>query len=119
MAKMTEQQRVWEAWMDAFSRVHEAAPADVAVGCPSCGKGKVRVSYTGDPESRIGYAIAWCDVCLRGIYLSRVRIPDGVDMLTFESTDAERDAVVPDVELIAPDPWPGDDATVESEEVAE
>jgi hypothetical protein len=29
-------------------------------------------------------------------------------MLTFESTDEERDAVVPDVELFAPDPWLGD-----------
>jgi hypothetical protein len=115
MPKMTESQRVWEAWMSAFSRIHDAAPADADVACPSCDKGRVRVSYTGDPQSRIGYAIAWCDVCLHGIHLSRVRIPDGVEMLTFESTEAERDAVVPDIQLISPDPWIDDESYVESD----
>jgi hypothetical protein len=108
MPEMTEQQRVWEAWVAAFSRIRDAWPADIKVKCPTCGKGEVKVSYTGDPQTRIGYAVVWCDVCLHGTYLPRVGIPDGVPMLTFESTDEERDAVVPDVELLAPDPWLGD-----------
>ncbi|NJC86188.1 hypothetical protein [Planosporangium mesophilum] len=116
---MTEQQRVWDAWLDAFSLVHEAAPADIDVACPSCGKGKVRITYTGDPERRVGYAIAWCDLCLRGIHLCRVAIHPDVEMLTFGSSDAERRAVVPNVELIAPDPWLGDEAIVVTEEVTE
>ncbi|GAA1822638.1 hypothetical protein HC028_15225 [Planosporangium flavigriseum] len=105
MSRMTEQQGVWKAWMDAFGCIQNAAPDEVSVDCPSCGDGKVKISYTGDPQSRIGYAILWCDACLRGIHLSRVGIPEGVDMLTFDSTDEEHDAAVPDVHLLAPDPW--------------
>jgi hypothetical protein len=106
---MTEGQRVWEAWMAAFSRIHAAWPTTVSVDCPSCGRGKVHVSYTGDPSTRIGYAIAWCDVCLKGIYISRLRIPDGAEMFTFDTPDEEIDAVVPNVSLIQPDPWLDED----------
>lgn len=106
---MTESQRVWEAWMDAFLRIHAAAPKPVSVDCPSCGRGNVHVTYTGDPSTRIGYAIAWCDACLKGIYLSRVEIPDGAEMFTFDTPEAEVDALVPNVTLIQPDPWFGDD----------
>ena len=109
MPGLTDTHRVWEAWMDAFGLVRDALPGSRAVPCPSCGEGNVRVSYTGDPETRIGYAIAWCDVCLNGIYLSRVGVPDGVEMLSFEATEEERDAVVPDVRLIPPDPGLDDD----------
>jgi hypothetical protein len=104
---MTESQQLWEAWMQAFSRVRDALPDKVAVPCPSRGDGTVRVSFTADPETRIGYAIAWCDVCLNGIYVSRCAAPPGVDILTFDATDEERDAVIPDVRLLQPDPWLG------------
>jgi hypothetical protein len=95
--------------MDAFSRVHAASPEPVSVPCPSCGRGTVHVTYVGDPDSRMGYAIAWCDVCLKGIYLSRLEIPEGVEMLTFDTPEEKFAAVVPEVDLIQPDPWLDDD----------
>ncbi|MBU2669852.1 hypothetical protein KOI35_40715 [Actinoplanes bogorensis] len=60
------------------------------------------ITYTGDPESRIGFATLWCDVGLDGIFLSRVGIPEGAEMLSFDSTTEERAAVLPNVRLIPP-----------------
>ncbi|MFG1673094.1 hypothetical protein [Micromonospora sp. NPDC049282] len=105
MTAMTEGQRVWEAWLAAYNRIRDAAPKSVEVTCPSCGRGRVHVSWTGDPVTRIGYAVVWCDACEKGIYLSRVGVPDGVEMFTFDTPEEVRDAAVPDVELIPPDPF--------------
>lgn len=114
MSGMTEGRREWEAWFDAFTRIRDAWPTKISVSCPGCGEGSVQVSYTGDPETRIGYAIAWCESCKRGIYLSRVAIPPGAEMLTFDATDQERDAAVPpDVYLLSPDPGSDDSDDVE------
>jgi hypothetical protein len=100
---MTDDQEVWESWLSAFLKVSAAAPDPVKVACPSCGRGQVRVAYAGDPETRIGYSIIWCDACLKGIYLSRVGILEGVAMFTFESSDEEFAATVPnDVQFIQP-----------------
>jgi hypothetical protein len=108
---MTDSQRLWESWYQAFLKVHEARPADVDVPCPNSDHGRVRISYTGDPETRIGMAIVWCAECRQGIHLSRVGIPAGADMLTFDATEAEEDAAVPpDIEILPPDPAPPSDA---------
>ena len=107
---MTDAQRLWESWYQAFVKISEAWPAEVNVPCPNSDHGRVRVSYTGDPETRIGTAIVWCPDCRQGIYLSRVGIPPGAEMLPFDATQEEEDAAVPpDVVLLPPDPAPEPD----------
>jgi hypothetical protein len=107
---MTESQRLWEAWFSAFSRVHAAWPDEVDVPCPQGDGGHVRVAYIGDPNTRIGMAFAWCDRCQQGIYLSRVGIPEGAPMLTFDASEAEQAAVIPpNLQLLDPDPAPPSD----------
>jgi hypothetical protein len=107
---MTESQRRWESWYQAFVRISEAWPQAIDVPCPNSDHGRVRVSYTGDPETRIGTAIVWCPDCRQGIYLSRVGIPPDAEMLSFDATQDEEDAAVPpDVTLLPPDPAPPSD----------
>ena len=104
---MTDAQRLWEAWYQAFEQISQAWPTEVEVRCPNTDRGRVRVSYTGDPDTRIGMAIVWCPECRQGIYLSRVGIPPGAEMLPFDATQEEEDAAVPpDVVLLPPDPAP-------------
>lgn len=104
---MTESQRLWNSWYQAFLQISRAWPAEINVPCPNSDHGRVRVSYTGDPETRIGMAVVWCPDCRQGIYLSRVGIPPGAAMLTFDATEEEADAAVPsDVVLLPPDPAP-------------
>jgi hypothetical protein len=103
----TDSQRVWEAWYQAFRRIRAAWPQAVEVPCPNDDHGRVRISYTGDPQTRIGTVVVWCAECRQGIYLSRVSIPEGAEMLTFDATEEEADAAVPpDLTLLPPDPAP-------------
>ncbi len=92
--------------MDAYEQIARALPAATSVACPSHGDGRVHVVYTGDPDSRIGYAIAWCDACHEGVSLDRLHVPAGVEMLPFGASGEERAKVVPpDVRLLPPDPY--------------
>jgi hypothetical protein len=109
MPEMTDSQRRWEAWFGAFTKIRDAWPESVDVPCPDGDRGRLHVTYTGGAESRIGFATLWCDVGRNGIFLSRVGIPDGADMLTFDATPEERAAVIPDIRLIPTDPYSPDD----------
>ncbi|GIE98197.1 hypothetical protein [Paractinoplanes rishiriensis] len=109
MPEMTESQRYWETWFDAFTRIRDAWPAPVDVPCPDGDGGKLRITYTGDPEDRIGFATLWCDVGRNGIFLHRVGIPSGAPMLSFDATDEERAEQIPaGIRLIPEDPYTAD-----------
>jgi hypothetical protein len=107
---MTESQRRWEAWFSAFSQLHAAWPDKVDVPCPESDGARLRAAYLGDPVSRIGTAFAWCETGRHGIYVSRVAIPPGADMLPFDAPDSEQDLLIPpDIEFLPPDPAPPSD----------
>ncbi|WP_189080305.1 hypothetical protein [Mangrovihabitans endophyticus] len=104
---MTSAQAVWESWFRAFLTIHQAWPDAVEVACPDGDGGRMRVGYLADPDTRLGTAMAWCDKCRRGIYISRVSVPEGAPMAGFEASAAEQASVVPpDLELFDPDPAP-------------
>ena len=67
--------------------------------CPECGKGPISWRLAGDPESRVGYAILWCEACRKGCHLSRVQFPGGVSFLPMSDGD---DVVrgIPEIELV-------------------
>jgi hypothetical protein len=108
MPEMTDSQRTWEAWFDAFMRFQDA-PGQTEIPCPDGDQGRLHITYTGNPESRMGFATLWCDVGRNGIFLPRVGIPDGADMLTFDTTPEERAAATPEIRLIPADPYIPDD----------
>ncbi|MGW2841421.1 hypothetical protein ACWCWD_26935 [Streptomyces sp. NPDC001493] len=65
------------AWLRALGQVIDRSGDTSPVGCPDCGHHRLAVRYLVDPDSRTGYALFWCDSCLHGILVSRVRAPDG------------------------------------------
>ncbi|MBL7256221.1 hypothetical protein [Paractinoplanes lichenicola] len=104
---MAGAQRRWEAWFDAFTRIRDAWPVRVEALCPDGDGGRLHITYTGSSESRIGFATLWCDVARDGIFLPRVGIPEGAEMLAFDATPEERAAVMPEIRLIPTDPYDG------------
>jgi hypothetical protein len=104
MPEMADSQGTWEAWFDAFTRIRDAWPEPIDVACPDGDHGRLQITYTGSPESGIGFATLWCDVGRNGIFLPRVGIPEGAEMLSFAATREERAAVIPEIRLIHADP---------------
>ena len=54
------------------------------LACPSCDKKYLDFRFVGNEENRIGYLDVWCKNCLRGIHVSRVKIPQEIPMLNLE-----------------------------------
>jgi hypothetical protein len=108
MAEMTESQRLWESWYQVFNDLRAAWPKVIDMPCPRCGRGRARIAYVAnDPEGRTGTAFVWCDECRQGIWLGRVGIPDGADVVPFDASDDEVEAVIPgDIDFLPPDPAP-------------
>jgi hypothetical protein len=75
------------AWLEIAARLGRGEPAKGA-RCPNCGDENVDHRYVGDPVSRVGYLAAWCPVCLHGIHISRVRIPERETPIAY--SDLER-----------------------------
>lgn len=70
------------------------------INCPICDKKKLDFQYVGDLEERIGLLRIWCNSCLRGIHVCRVKIPENVKIIPFTSdSDLKR---VPNFRLIHP-----------------
>jgi hypothetical protein len=82
------------AWLAALAAAR-IGPADSAEGqCPQCGREWLRARYIADQESRLGYVLFWCDACLHGISVSRVRAPQGAPIWSLD--DPESTAGVPE-----------------------
>lgn len=103
---MTEAERRWESWYQAFIQVFEAFPRPIDVPCPEGDSGHIRLTFYGFPDSRKGSVTAWCDRCHHGIWLGRISIPAGARVHPFDGSPAGQ----PAIELI-PEAWhtPDDD----------
>jgi hypothetical protein len=100
----------WDSWFAAFENVY-ADPSRISEEmCPSCGTTDLRIAFTGDEETRIGYASLWCQTCLDGIFTSRLHIPPGVDVVPFGLPAEERAKLVPNFHVIAPSPTEDEDS---------
>ena len=71
------------------------------IACPSCNSKTLRFQYVGDENSRMGYLDIWCDSCLKGIHLSRVKIPENIKFISFKSNE-EILKKIPNFKLVHP-----------------
>ncbi|EDN9715654.1 TPA: hypothetical protein ACSY4D_02150 [Listeria monocytogenes] len=70
--------------------------------CPNCKHNEIHYVYVGDLASRIGFEVVWCNNCLRGIQISRVRVPENVSMLSFKGTE-NLDEIIPKFKPVTPE----------------
>ena len=54
----------------------------LAPACPACGEPALTVAYAGDPETRLGFGVVWCQACRCAVRLSRLRVPKGILVLS-------------------------------------
>ena len=57
-------------WVKTYLK-KQAGEADVM--CPCCGETNVAFVFIGNRETKMGYAIVWCEKCLKGAHISRAK----------------------------------------------
>ena len=81
-------------WLDVFI----ALGADRVATCPNCARGPIRWRFAAN-DDRIGFGVIWCEACLKGARLSRVRIPDRFDTLPISDIE-EFSRGVPSIDFV-------------------
>jgi hypothetical protein len=92
-----------EEWFQAYEAVYRALPARASRPCPNCGHDDLHVAFTGYADERVGWASFWCGHCLFGLHLSRVSIPEGVEILDIDLSPEQHAQKVPNYTIIPPD----------------
>jgi hypothetical protein len=82
-----------QAWLKSLAAARESGETN-RISCPNCGRSELKIRYIVDSESRIGYALFWCEACLHGVTVSRVRAPEGI--LTYALDDPTSTEGVPE-----------------------
>lgn len=81
------------AWLNVVSAIAAGIDDSALPVCPECAQQRVDYLYIGDPATRVGYLVAWCNACLKGTRISRAGAPIGAHFMSFEEakgTIAER-----------------------------
>jgi hypothetical protein len=68
--------------------------------CPDCRAMSINYQFVGDCKTMIGHLYLWCNSCLHGIHISRVIIPNGVEVLPFDVSEKILSKKVPKYKLI-------------------
>ncbi|MDR6226825.1 hypothetical protein [Desmospora profundinema] len=74
-------------WYKLIGEIHDNLPDVPSLQCPHCGQKKVDFQYMGDPKTRIGFLVIWCNACLHGIHISRAIAPEQAKMLSFDDKE--------------------------------
>ncbi|WP_105616651.1 hypothetical protein [Vallitalea okinawensis] len=88
---------MFKKWLELASLIQE----NQTKICPVCGENDIDFQYIGDLVTKVGYLDIWCNKCLHGIHISRVKAPEGVNIISF---DAHGDIIkrIPDFKQITP-----------------
>ncbi len=68
--------------MRTLTEAFELPDAITNVPCPHCGHTELHLQFRGNDEAdRLGYGAMWCGHCNHGVFLSRVIVPQGFDII--------------------------------------
>lgn len=89
-------------WLNLYKRIREGVTKS-ELTCPECSSGgSVDFQYVGSAEKRIGYLDIWCTSCNKGVHFSRVSIPEGFSLISFDDPDQILVARIPNFEQVVP-----------------
>lgn len=95
--------RMYKTWLiEVASKISCKECEATEIPCPHCHEKSIDYLYIGDEKTRIGYLQVWCNNCLNGIYISRVGIPEGVKMISFQE-NVDLDNIIPRYHKLTPD----------------
>jgi hypothetical protein len=90
-------------WIVLYNKI-SSLELDKSEGlCPECGGQTIDMQFVGDVTKRTGYFSMWCNTCLRGIHISRTRIPKNEVMLSFTDPLGTVTSRIPHFEQILPE----------------
>ncbi len=92
----------FDNWLAVFKKLYEQLPDRSGLVCPNCGSVAINYQYVGDAATRIGFLALWCNKCLVGIQLSRVKAPECVELLSFDSTEEVFQVRLPKFRQVVP-----------------
>lgn len=81
-----------ERWMKILPQITDNLSDLRVIQCPNCGEHEMEYLYIGDEKTRIGYFQLWCNNCLKGISISRVKAPVNAKFVPF---DYDINSIVP------------------------
>ncbi len=92
----------YEKWLDVVKKLQSNETGE-PIYSPECPEEKVCYRYIGDPATRYGYLVAWCNSTKKGINVSRLKIPDGVEFVSMDLPEDEVNKGIPDdIEFVSP-----------------
>ena len=90
---------MFQDWLDLYKRLPTTSGRE-AVACPECGSKSIDYQYVGDLVSRKGYLDMWCTACKKGVHLSRVSIPSGASVISFDNPSEEITKRIPNFDQV-------------------
>ena len=92
---------MYKIWLVTAANVSKNFKDIQEINCPTCARKTLDYLYIGDKKTRIGYLQVWCHHCLNGIHVSRVKIPEGAKMLSYD-TEEDINEKIPRYNQITP-----------------
>lgn len=89
-------------WLGMYKNIRESTVTKSECICPECGAKTIDLQFVGDLKERIGYLDMWCTTCNRGIHMSRVQIPEGESMISFDDRVEVVSGRIPNFEQVVP-----------------
>ncbi len=77
-----------QVWLKCLAVVLSGGGDVQEAPCPDCGQKQLELRYIVEPDTRMGFALFWCNANLHGITVSRVQAPEGVPMRVMGAPEA-------------------------------
>jgi len=92
---------VFNHWIKVAATIAKESQEISNISCPHCKDKNLDYLYIGDEKTHIGYVQIWCNTCLTGINISRVKIPKEAKTISFDS-GVDLEELIPKYNQVSP-----------------
>lgn len=93
---------IFNEWIKFIKIITDESENIDNLKCPHCDCNSIDFQYVGDEMMRVGYLDVWCKSCLHGIHISRTRVPEQANMISFNDPEQEISKRIPNFKKITP-----------------
>jgi len=93
---------MFKEWLYLYNKLRTSTSNRADCRCPECGSNTIDYQFVGDLEKRIGYLDIWCATCNYGVHMSRVIIPEGESIISFDDPSEVLTARIPNFVQVTP-----------------
>jgi len=80
---------MYKDWVKLIPELRENLNNTSTITCPECGAHEIDYMYVVKDEEGLGYLQVWCNKCLKGIYISRTKAPEGAKTVSINEQKLE------------------------------